>query len=136
MGNSFLDTDTSNVPDLEPVAGDQEVQVRIVGFRTDDDDNTIRTDKNGDAFIMPIYEIQDEPNAPEFSDYIGLDDSDEKKRNNKLRKLKNWKACFGIPDGGADLDEAVGNQGWIIVGLKNDAEYGPQNFVKRYVAGK
>lgn len=134
MGNSFLEVDTGNVPDLAPISGGEEVEVTIVGFRTDAEDNIIRVDKNGNDFMLPLYEIKNEPNAPEFSDFLGLSAPDEKKQNSNLRKLKNWKACFGVETG--EMKDAIGATGWLITSLKDDPEYGPQNGVKRYISPK
>lgn len=138
---SFLDVDTTEA--VEPIAmpGDREYRVRIVGYLEKDVDGTMEkiwVNKSGYPCFMPILEFCDEPTAKEFNHYLALphDEMTEKQKNKALWDLKAFKLCFGIPDGRIDLDDTIGNEGWVIVSLKEDPEYGEQNGVKKLIVPK
>lgn len=133
---SFLDINTNDVPTLECVPGNQEYKIQIIGFRTDDQDEKILTNKNGERYFAPIYELVDYPDSKIFNDYMGLPESSQDKRTqvNNASKIAKWKQCFDLPESGFDLSEAVGKQGWVILG-KRFSEYSgeDENFIKKFI---
>ena len=132
---SFLDIDTSNAKEPEVLDGGQEVKLRIVGFRTNDEDSSIMTNKNGDDYFSPIYEILDHPYAKTISDYMEIptESMDEKKRNRNALKIQRWKKCFDLPEGGFNLEEQVGKEGWVILGKRtNDFSGEEENTIRKF----
>jgi len=59
-----------------------------------------------------------------------------KEKNNVLWALESFKRCFSVPDGRIDLEDVIGNEGWAIIGLKEDPEYGEQNYIKKLIVPK
>lgn len=98
-------------------------------------------DKNDKEYIMPVFEVPDQPMVKEFSDFLYI--LDKKKLDNKqyqrsLYQFKVFARAFGV-----DLsrpfdpeDDLVGLEGWVIVGTRKSDEYGEQNTVRKYVAVK
>jgi hypothetical protein len=65
---------------------------------------------------------------------IPTQQDDEKKANNRLFAIKNFKAAFGIPAGPRiDPEEWVGNTGWAILMEEEDKEFGLSNRIKKVV---
>lgn len=138
---TFLDIDTTEAVEPTAVAGDKEYKIRIVGFIEKEIDNEMQKiwlTRTGKPCMMPVFEISSEPTAKEFNYYIGLphDEMSEKEKNNSLWALEKFKKCFNVPDGKVDLDDIIGNEGWAILGLKEDEQYGEQNFIKKFIVPK
>ena len=133
---SFLDINTNNLPTLEAVPGNQEYKIQIIGFRTNDDDEKIMTNKNGGRYFSPIYEIVDHPDSKIFNDYMALPEDSQDKRTqvNNATRIAKWKQCFDLPEEGFDLEEAVGKQGWVIL-AKKYSEYSQEdeNSIKKFI---
>lgn len=130
---SFLDYDTTAVPELT-VLEDGEHKLRILSCE-------VKNSKKGDPMVALRFDDPSEPNAKDFNHFIMLPASgdDEKKKNNKLRQLKEFCDCFSIERSarGIDLNESevVGLEGWALVGTENTPEYGDQNKVRRFIVG-
>lgn len=138
---TFLDINTSEAVEPTAVAGDREYKIRIVGFIEKEIDNEMQKiwlTRNNKPCMMPVFEISSEPTAKEFNHYIGLpyDEMTEKEKNNSLWALEKFKKCFNVPDSKVDLDDIIGNEGWAILGLKEDEQYGEQNFIKKLIVPK
>ena len=131
---SFLDIDTSDAKDPGVVEGGKEYKLRITSFLTNAEDEVIRTNKNGDDYFMPLYEIETDEYVSPVSQYMPVPDKnkqDAKKYAENLSSLNKWKLCFDAPEGGFELEDMVGHEGFCILGVKDDAEYGEQNVVKK-----
>lgn len=138
---SFLDIDTSEAVEPTAVPGDKEYKIRIVGYiekEIDEEMEKIWNTKNGDPCFMPIFEIADEPTAKEFNHFMPIPHKNmtEKENNSCLWRLEQFKRAFSIPEGRVDLEDTIGNEGWAILGLKEDEEYGEQNFIKKMIVPK
>jgi len=134
--NSFLDIETSDA--IEPCAADPgEYQIRIIGFRKDNDDNIIRVDKSGGKYFMPMFELTDEPAAKTFSKFMRVPSSnmEEKALNSAKWDLEIFKRAFGVPEGGFDLNDLVGREAWALIGKESSAEYGETNYISKFIAG-
>ena len=129
--DSFLDVPTSHA--VEPITvAPGEWEIRITG-------GIIDTDKNSHPYFMPYFEIPSEPHAKDFSDFFGLpyEGKDEKELNNDNWKLECFKKCFGLGDGRFSIrNDLPGLTGWAILGSRENAEYGKQNTIKKYVLPK
>jgi len=132
---SILDLGNIDVNDsFEPIAmdADSEIEVQIVDIKMD-------TDKNGEPYLLPRFEVVDEPTAKEFTKFLRVPNPalGEKKLNSAKRALANFGAAFDIDFGGKlDIEELRGLTGWVIVGVEESEEYGDQNYVKRFVTPK
>lgn len=103
--SSFLDVDTSNVPDAV-VLPEGEQRVRLKSCEA-------KLSSNQKPQIVAQYIVPTEPLVDDMYQYIQLPtpDMDEKKNLNTLRRLAEWKQMHGLPQSGAiDLNE-VGRAG-------------------------
>ena len=89
--SSFLDVDTSNVPDAV-VLPEGEQRVRLKSCE-------IKLSSNQKPQIVALYIIPTEPMVDDMYQYIQLptSDMDEKKSQNTLRRLAEWKNMHGLP---------------------------------------
>ena len=128
---TIIDVDVSDAVEPMVMEPNEEYKIRIVDVRVD-------VDKNGHDYFMPRFEVVDQPTAKEFSRFYGLPhaDMDPKQLNNCKFALKTFFEAFGIdPANGVDPEAMKGLEAWAILGVKEDAEYGAQNIVKKFVAG-
>lgn len=123
----FLDLDLDSAVEPKAVPGDMEYELRILEVKEG-------TDKNGNPYIMPRFEIPSVPEAKDFTKFFGLPGSndDAKKTNQKLWSLKAFCQAFSI-DHKTDVTEWVGHSGWAILGVEATEQYGEQNYIKRFV---
>lgn len=111
-----------------------EVQVRIIHVREGEGG------KNGCRYFSPIFEVMGEGNelVKEFSDFHWVLDSgclDARELARSMNKFKKFAQCFGLDiTRPFSLEDLVGLTGWVIVGVKNSDEYGPQNVVNSYIS--
>lgn len=98
--SSFLDVDTSNVPDAV-VLPEGEQRVRLKSCE-------VKLSSNQKPQIVALYIIPTEPMVDDMYVYIQIptQDMDEKKNLNTLRRLAEWKSVHGLPQSGQiDLNE-------------------------------
>jgi hypothetical protein len=132
---SILDLTTANLNDtFEPTVMEKgtEAHLRITSCIEG-------TDKNNVKYIMPFFEVIDEPYCKEFGDYFPLphDGMSAKDLNKAKLKLANFFKAFDI-DATQPIDlkeDLVGNEGWAILGLGKDKEDQPVNSISNYVIG-
>ena len=135
MSNEYLNLSDVDLTDVfEPTVAQKgtEAELRIISMLPG-------IDKNGNNFIMPFFEIMDEPYSKEFGDYLPLpnDSMSPKERNNAKLKLIAFSTAFDI-DLSGELDiknDIVGKTGWAILGVGKDKEDQPNNKISKYVAG-
>jgi hypothetical protein len=136
MSEEFIDLSgvdlTETYPPTVAEAG-SEKKLRIVSFMKD-------KDKNQKDYIMPFYEIIDDPYSKEFGDYMALPSSEmsPKELNNAKLRLKAFSEAFGIDLTSGTLDvknDIVGKEGWAILGTGKDQNDEQINRVRRYVTG-
>jgi len=124
---TFLDMNFDDVVEPRAVAPDKEYKLRILEVREG-------TDKNGNTYLMPRFEILDEVGAKDFTYFMGLpnDQMDAKRLNTTKYKIKNFVEAFGL---GNDVSDWQGSEGWAILGLEENEQWGEQNFIKKFVKG-
>lgn len=123
--------DYENVPELSAVT-EGEYEVRIV----DAGNHVSKT--SGQNMVRLLLEIQGEPNAETIYHYISLPqyEDDDRKRNSKLRRIKEFMAAFGFPKD-SDFNEWIGATAWALIGQETDDRTGsPRNSVKRFIASR
>ena len=64
--------------------------------------------------------------------------SDKQQFAQSLAAFQKFAACFGIDYSRPFSweDDVVGLEGWVILGIKKDDEYGDKNIIKKYVLRK
>jgi len=127
---TFLDVPTGDA--VEPKAMPAgEYKIRIVSA-------VIDVDKNGNKYFLPRFEIPKEPFSKEFTRFFGLprEGLTEKQLNAVKFNLDAFKKCFKIKKEKFSIDEIVGLEGWVILGLGEDDEYGEQNYIKKFILPK
>lgn len=119
---------------FEPTVMDkgEEAELRIVSF-------TSGQDKNGDNYIMPFFEVVEDPHCKEFGDYMKIPNADKmsSKELNKARlRIAAWKEAFDIPNDTLDIkNDVIGKTGYAILGVGTDQEDQPINKVNKYTNG-
>lgn len=129
---SFINEDTSNVPELASVP-EGEYEVRLLSA-------IVRNSKKGDPMIEAKIDIPAEPTSDDIYHYIMLptNGDNEKQAIRKKQNLRDFKSAFGMPQSGQiDLDDYVGNLSWAIISEEENDQTGKMNNrVKRFVIAK
>jgi len=139
----FLD----DVQEPFAVPGDQEYKIRLVDVRTGNN-------KSGNPYLLPVFEIPDEPTAKEFTKYLGLphEGMSPKQLNSRGWTMKSFCHAMDIDVGmfedyvetfinnpeadPPDNSFMIGADGWAILGLEESDQWGEQNYVKKFVVPK
>lgn len=124
--STLLSIDFDNVPDLtllEP--GDYQFSV---------DSAQLKQSSTGKDMIELILVPVSEPTAQAVYEYLILpaEDDDERKKNGKLRRIKDFTRAFSVPNPN-DVATWTGATGWAIVGVQSDPQYGDKNRIQKYV---
>lgn len=98
-------------------------------------------DKNGLDFIQPRLEIAGEPFAKDFTHFLHLPNKEkmsEKQLNRVRYNLKSFCQCFEIDTSrpSSPVDDWPGSEGFAILGLRTDDQYGEQNYISKLVLPK
>lgn len=129
---SILDLSDMNIketPDPIVVEADSEVELRIL-------DVQLKTNKNGNPYILPRFEIINEPLAKDFTKYMEIPTRslDAKKFERAKQTLKYFGEAFDIDfDSQLDINDLIGKTGWAILGVETSDEYGEQNYIKKFI---
>jgi len=129
---TILDLDFTGTVEPKAYPGGKEYKIRLLDVTKD-------TNKNDEAYILPRFEISGKPDSKDFTHYMGLPHSgmNEKQANSAKFRIMQFYGCFGIPTKGKiNLEDYKGKEGWAILGYKEDDEYGPQNFVRKFLEKK
>ena len=124
---AFLDMNFDDVVEPTVAPADAEYKLRILDVKEG-------TNKNSEPYLMPRFEICDVVGAKDFTKYLGLPapSMDAKKLNNTKYALKTFMDAFGL-EYASDPADWVGAEGWAILGVEENEQYGPQNYVKKFV---
>jgi len=133
---SEMEQEITNAPDPKVLPKGSEVKARIISVKTG------VSEKNGATWHQLLFDVPAEPLAIPFNDFmwdmVDRDKIEPKQRAMAMTQFKNFTAAFGV-----DLsrpfsweDDLPGKEGWVILGIKTSDDYGDQNTVKKYVAGK
>ena len=99
------------------------------------------SDKNGAQWYMPIFDVPDKPLALEFRSFFWeLTDRDKLEPKQAMRALADFKdfaASFSVDYSRPfDWEDLIGKEGWVILGVQKDDQWGDKNTVSKYVAGR
>ncbi|MDD3022000.1 MAG: hypothetical protein PHX61_13620 [Alphaproteobacteria bacterium] len=127
---SSININDTFVPTVQ--AAGTECELRIISFLAN-------KDKNGNDYIMPFFEVADDPYSKEFGDYIPLphDGMTPKQANESKLKLQGFSAAFDIDlSGTLDIkNDIIGKTGYAILGVGKDQDGNPTNKISKYVRG-
>jgi hypothetical protein len=125
--------DIENAPEPTVVDADEEYKLVIISVTTG-------VDKNDFDYILPRLEVEDNPLAKDFTYFVHLptDGMTEKKLLKVTYQLKMFLKCFGVSTTGKlnPEEDLPGRDGWAILGVDEDEQYGEQNYVKRLIVPK
>lgn len=133
---SDLEKEIREAPEPKVIPAGTEVKARIILV------NSGTSEKNDARWYSVVFDVPSEVLAPNLSDFFwelaDRDKIDPKQFQKSLRQFRTFAESFGIDYSRPFMweDDLVGKEGWIIVGVKKSDEYGDQNTVKKYVAGK
>lgn len=91
---------------------------------------------SGKSSIRIVVDLPGEANSETIYHYLALPtpDDDEKSRNRKLRRIKEFLNAFRLSQND-DYSDWVGHKTWALVGVEEDAQSGlPRNTLKRFIA--
>ncbi|OQB08793.1 MAG: hypothetical protein BWY21_01089 [Parcubacteria group bacterium ADurb.Bin216] len=129
---SFLGQDFDNIFEPKSVK-EGEYQLRVL------DAQSKTSSKTGGDYISVKLEIVGEPEAKDINHVMMMPTSndDVKKRNSRLSAIANFlKACGLDPATTSNVNEVIGCSCWAILAEEADPEYGMQNRVRKFVAGR
>jgi len=130
---AIVDLSAHNVEDAQdPIAmAAGEYKLRLIEC------DGLRENAAGNDYVLPRFEVVGEPLAKDFTYYLPLpaEEYDEKRTAKVLAGIKNFCLCFGIDTNSFDTDELQGLEGWAILGVSDDEQYGEQNYIKKFVIG-
>jgi len=129
---SLLDMNLGDAQEPKAVPADEEYKIRILTCRSD-------SDKNGNPYLLPMFEIPDQPTSKGFTKFLRVphQEMDAKQMNSAKWSMTLFLQAFGMDPGRPfDPEELNGKEGWAILGVSDDEEYGEQNFVKKFIAPK
>lgn len=124
-----------DAPEPKTLTAGTEIKARIIAVRTG------VSDKNDCKWYSPVFDVPDDPMVIEFNAFFWELDEDKlskKEFSRTLFQFQQFAKCFDI-DYSRPFnweEDLIGKEGWLIVGLKKSDEYGDQNTVKKYIAGR
>jgi hypothetical protein len=127
----ILNEDTENAPTFTTLPTGTEAELRICSAE-------LKNSKKGDPMMALRFDIPDEPYAKDIFHYILMPApaDDDKKRAQKLNRLKEFKACFGLPASGPIASEDMeGCRGWAILREEDGLNGELQNSIQKFVIG-
>jgi len=124
----MLDLDVGDAQEPITVAADTEAKLRIVSGKLS---------QNKD-YLVPRFEIVDEPLAKEFTHPIQLPHGEmsDKELNRAKWNMKVFLDTFELPSQFSPEDDLPGAEGWAILGLQESDDYGEQNTIKKFLPPK
>lgn len=132
-----LEKDIADAPEPKILPRGSEVKARIIAVRGG------ISEKNDCQWYQPVFDVPDDPMVIEFNAFFwdlaeARGKIDDKQYQRALNQFKNFAAAFGIDYSRPFSwdDDLLGLEGWMILGVKKDDEYGDSNTVKKYVVGK
>jgi len=129
-----LEKQIKEAPEPKVLPRGTEVKARIISI------NEGVSDKNDCDWHMPTFDVPADPMVIEFNDFFWeLDQTklEPKQFQRALYKFQRFATSFGINFSRPfSWDDLIGNEGWLIVGIQKDEEYGDKNRPTKYVVPK
>ncbi len=137
MKSEFLDLSNIDLDNtFEPIVlkAGEEAELRIVSC-------LVSTDKNGNDFFMPFFDIVGDPYVKEFGEYLPYPNP-ETMSENQVNKAKvaiaNFGQAFNVDfSSPINIEEDLVNlTGWAILGVGSDIDGEAVNKVNRFLVAK
>jgi len=133
---SDLEKEIQDAPEPTILNRGAEVKARIISI------NEGISDKNDAQWYMPTFDVPAQPLVIEFNDFF-WDLKEKEKIGDKqyqrlLTKFRKFATAFSLNYSKPFdwIDDLIGLEGWVILGVKKDEEYGDKNNISKYVIGK
>jgi len=132
---SSLEEEISNAQEPIVLKVGTECKARIISVKTG------ISEKNDCKWYNVLFDVPEEPMVKEFSAFfweLDRDHLDAKQYARNLFTFKQFAKCFDLDFSRPFSweDDLVGKEGWIIVGVQKDEQYGEKNTVSKYVVGR
>jgi hypothetical protein len=133
---SNIENEIADSQDPTVLPRGSEVKARIISV------NDGVSDKNGAQWYMPAFDVPNDPLVMEFRDFFwelaDKEKLDDKSFQRGLRKFKLFAEAFGLDYSQPFdwVDDLIGLEGWVLLGIKKSDEYGEQNTIQKYVVGQ
>lgn len=133
---SDLEKEIEDAPEPKILPRGTEVKARIIAVREG------ISDKNNAQWYQPVFDVPAEPLVLEFNGFLwDLKDRDKLSPKMSARALSDFHkfaAAFSLDYSRPFdwIDDLIGLEGWVILGVKKSDEYGDQNTISKYVAGQ
>ena len=133
---SDLEKEITDAPEPKVLPKGSEVKARIIAVREG------ISEKNDAQWYAPVFDVPNEPLVMEFNSFFwDLADRDKlepKAATRAFRQFRLFAEAFDLDFSKPFSweDDLIGLEGWVILGVKKDEEYGDKNTVKKFVTGK
>ena len=133
---SDLEQEITNAPEPKILPRGSEIKARIIAVYSGVNEEADTT------YYRLMCDVPDDLTVKDFQFFMN-DLKDREKMSDKhfgmaLGRFNNFASCFGL-DYSTPFsweDDLVGLEGWVILGVKKDDEYGDKNTVSRFVVKK
>jgi len=129
---STLEEEIVNAQEPKVLKVGTECKARIISVKSG------ISEKNDCKWYNVLFDVPDDPMVKEFTSFfweLDRDHLDAKQYERNLYSFKMFVKCFGV-----DLsrpfsweDDLVGKEGWVIVGVQKDPQFGEKNTVSKYI---
>ena len=107
----------------------------------------IHESQTGNISLKVTFEHPTDPEFEDIIEYFGLPQGDarqgglDRKKDNRAKKrIKLFQDCFGVNvnqiDFSIEQNQAVGCEGYCILGKETDEQYGDRNRLKQFLVSK
>lgn len=130
---SHLEKEINEMPEPKVLPKGSEVKLRIIGHHEGEGEYGV--------WHLLTFDIPSEPYVKEIrkfiSDPLDAEGSSENIKQKVYNTFKYFTNAFNIDLGVPfDWDDMIGLEGWAILGVKKDDEYGEQNTVQKFISSK
>lgn len=131
---TMLDLDIDDAVEPTTVDADEEYRLRITSAHV--------TKSEKGTYLIPRMEVKGFPTAKEFTHVLTVPDPDvhsEKDLNRHKWNMSEFFKAFGFNYRGGEFDpsdDLPGLEGDAILGVRDDEQYGEQNFIKKLTVPK
>ena len=134
MGDSILDINTSEAQEPTCVE-DGEYEIRITGFRKDNEGKIVRTSDKGNKYFIITFDIPSEEFSKGLSKIFSVPTDDmEPKRINAIKwDLDCFKRAFNLDE--INFNSMIGRTGYALLRTSHSEAYGDQNEISKFVTG-
>jgi len=132
---SDIEQEIKDAPEPKVLPAGTEVFARIISV------NSGTSEKNNCIWHNLTFDIEDEPLVIEFRKFMWELDKDhltQKQFARALNDFQKFAECFNLDYSRPFSweDDLIGLEGWVILGIQKDDEYGDRNSIKKFTIRK